>query len=211
MQILIVGATGLVGDQVLNLALNDERVSHVIAPVRRSIQSHPKLSAPIVDYDRVDSWNVVWNEVDAVICTLGTTIKIAGSKSAFYQVDHDYPLMVAKIAKEHGVKVFALNSATGANANSKIFYNQVKGKTEQDLKALGFESLTFVRPALIDGKRKEFRLAEKLGLMILKPLNSFLPKGWRVSPVDHIAKFLLDSAIESKPGIQIIEADKLAN
>lgn len=209
MKLLIVGATGLVGSHVLQLALNDERVTQVIAPVRRPLANqHPKLDAPIIDYENIE-W--CWDKVDAVICTLGTTIKTAGSKDAFYRVDHDYPLKVADLAKQHGCHTYVLNSATGANANSKIFYNQVKGKLEQDLKALDLRSITLVQPGLIGGKRSEFRFGEHIFSLILKLLHPVLPKAWRISPVENIAKSLLESAIEAKPGCHVIEAKALAN
>lgn len=208
MKLLIVGSTGLVGSHVLQLALDDERVTQVIAPVRRPLAKHSKLDAPIIDYDNI-KWG--WEEVDAVICTLGTTIKTAGSKQAFYRVDHDYPLMIAKLAQQHGCEVYALNSATGANADSKIFYNQVKGKLEQDLKALGLRSLTLVQPGLIGGDRSEFRFGEHVFSLLLKLLHPILPKGWRISPAENIAKALLKSAIEAKPGCHVIAAEALAD
>ncbi|WP_105901766.1 NAD-dependent epimerase/dehydratase family protein [Vibrio gangliei] len=208
MRLLIVGATGLVGSHVLQLALDDERVTKVIAPVRRPLAEHPKLDAPLIDYNNI-KWS--WGDVDAVICTLGTTIKTTGSKQAFYRVDHDYPLMIATLAQQHGCKVYVLNSATGANANSKIFYNQVKGKLEQDLKALDFRSLTLVQPGLIGGKRSEFRFGEHVFSLLLRLLHPVLPKSWRISPVENIAKALVKSAMEAKPGCHAIEAKTLAN
>lgn len=208
MKLLILGATGLVGSHVLNKALAHTSIAQVIAPVRRPmIINNEKLQAPIVDYE---NFTFPWGDIDAVICTLGTTMKIAGSKGAFYRVDHDYPLMIAKLARQNGCNNYVLNSATGANANSKIFYNQVKGKLEQDLLALNFQSLVLVQPGLIGGKRSEFRLGEHVLSWGLKVLAPILPKAWRISPVENIADALLEAAIEAKSGYYVVKAQALA-
>ena len=209
MKLLIVGATGLVGRRVLQLALVDPKVTSIIAPTRRALLEHPKLTSPIVDFEQLPP-NETWWNVDAVICTLGTTIKNSGSKAAFKRVDHDYPLMVASVAHQHGASTYALNSAVGANENSKVFYNQVKGELERDLQAIGFNSLTLVQPGLIGGMRKEFRLGERVLAITLAFFGPILPKRWRISPADNIAKALLNSAIESKSGCHCIGSEQLA-
>lgn len=206
MKLLLVGATGLVGSHVLRLALADPRVSSVVAPVRRLLVEHPKLSAPLVDFDRLPA-DAAWWTADAVICTLGTTAKKAGSQAAFRQVDHDYPLAVARIARTRFVRAYVLNSAIGADAGSRFFYNRVKGQVEDALKREEFESLTLVRPGVIGGHRNEFRFGERvlvLGLRLLAPL---LPKRLRLNPAQAIAKKLLEAAINARPGVQIVTSD----
>ncbi len=209
-KLLIVGATGLVGRHALNLALGDPRVSSVVAPTRRLLPEHPKLTNPLVDFDNLPADASWWQDIDAVICTLGTTMKVAGSKTLFYRVDHDYPLAFAQIAQQHGTNTYVLNSAIGADASSRFFYNQVKGELEQDLAALGFSSLTAVRPGIIGGQRSEFRFGESLLVTILGALKPVLPRRWRVNPALHIASALIESAINPVPGIHIISADRLA-
>ncbi|WP_407274908.1 hypothetical protein V6C39_05835 [Dickeya ananatis] len=98
MKLLLVGATGLVGHQVLLKALAESRITQVTAPVRRELPAHDKLLAPQVSFEHLPQ-DADWWQADAVICTLGTTIKTAGSQAAFYRVDHDYPLAVARLAK----------------------------------------------------------------------------------------------------------------
>eukprot|EP01133_Synstelium_polycarpum_P022825 gene22825-27378_t len=122
MNLLLVGATGLVGRHVLALALADARVATVVAPVRKALPAHPKLQAPLVDFDRLPP-DVPWWQADAVICTLGTTMKAAGTRQVFRRVDHDYPLAVARLALAAGTPAYVLNSAAGASAGSRIFYN----------------------------------------------------------------------------------------
>ena len=138
-QLLLVGATGLVGGHVLQQALADPAVVRVIAPTRRSLVPHPKLLNPLVDFERLPD-DADWWAVDAVVCTLGTTIRVAGSQAAFYKVDHDHPLAVARLARQHGAQAFAFNSALGADVASKVFYSRTKGETERDLQAVGYPS-----------------------------------------------------------------------
>ncbi|MFM9437363.1 uncharacterized protein YbjT (DUF2867 family) [Janthinobacterium sp. CG_23.3] len=207
-KLLLLGASGLVGRHTLDLALADLRVASVVAPARRGLPAHPKLSSPRVDFEQLDP-GAPWWCADAVICTLGTTMRAAGSRAAFRRVDHDYPLAVARLARAHGTPAYVLNSATGADAGSRFFYNRVKGELEQDLAKEAFASLTFVRPGVIGGEREEFRPAERLlvsGLALAGPL---LPRRWRLNPAAHIARALLEAALSPQAGIHIVSAEQL--
>jgi len=204
MKLLLIGATGLVGHQVLMRALEDPRVEAVIAPTRRPLAvTHHKLTAPVVRFDDLPE-DADWWHADAAICTLGTTIGKAGSQEAFRKVDHDYPLAVARLARAHGTPRFAVVSAMSANRNSLFFYSRVKGEVEADLAALAFPSLTFVRPGLIGGDRAERRAGEHAALLILKRLAPVLPKAWRINPADRIAEALLDAALDDWTGTRTI-------
>lgn len=208
MRLLIVGATGLVGNLVLNLALADSRVTGIVAPTRRGLAPRPKLDAPIVNFDALPQ-DAAWWRADAVICALGTTMRIAGSKPAFRRVDYEYPLAVAHLARKHGVHTYVLNSSLGANPAAGSFYLQVKGEIERDLIPLGFASLTYVRPGLIGGERQEFRPAERLMMAVLAVLAPLIPRKWRINPAPAIARALLEAAIAAKPGRHVIASDQL--
>jgi uncharacterized protein YbjT (DUF2867 family) len=209
MKLLLVGSSGLVGGHVLEMALADPRVAAVVAPTRRALPAHPKLFAPVVDFDTLPQ-DAAWWQADAVICTLGTTMRSAGSQDAFRRVDHDYPLAVARLARQHGTPCHVLNSAIGADADSRFFYNRVKGELERDLAALGFASLTHVRPGLIGGARQEKRTAERAMGAVLALLGPVLPRRWRVNPAPRIAHALLDAALQARPGVHIIGAEQLS-
>lgn len=209
MRLLVVGATGLVGRHVLELALHDERVGSVVAPVRRGVPARPKLHAPVVDFDRLPSDADWWN-ADAVACTLGTTIKAAGSRTAFRKVDHDHVVDVARLARGAGAGAFVLVSAMGADAASWFFYNRVKGETERDLATLGFPSLTLVRPGLIGGERDEPRTAERLVSAALRLLAPVLPRSARINPAQRIARVMLEAAIAGAPGTRVVRSSELA-
>jgi len=208
MKLLLVGSTGLVGRHVLELALTDPRVDHVTALSRKPLPPHPKLDTPPIDFDNLPE-DATWWRADAVICTLGTTMKTAGSEEAFRRVDHDYPLTVARLAARHGTPAYALNSAMGADPSSRFLYNRVKGEVESTLRTCGFPSVTLVRPGLIGGERAEFRLGEKIATFLLTGLGPLLPRKWRINPASKIAAALLEAAIVGKPGVTVISSDSL--
>ena len=208
MKLLLVGATGLVGRYVLDMALADSRIDQVIVLTRRSLPPHPKLQVLQVQFDHLPE-DMHWWAVDAVICTLGATMRAAGSRQAFRRVDLDYPLAVARLAHRHGTSAFVLNSAIGADATSRFFYNRVKGDVERELAGVGFASMTAVRPGVIDGVRDEFRFGEQVLALVLKVCGPLLPPRWRLNPVLQIARALIDAAIRREPGIHIVTSEEL--
>jgi len=209
MKLMIVGSTGLVGRHALRIALAHPGIHQVVAPVRRPAAAHPKLHAPVVDFDALPA-DAPWWAVDAVVCALGTTMRIAGSQEAFRRVDHEYPLAVARLARQHGTPAYVLNSAMGADADSRIFYSRVKGEVERDLATLGFDSLTFVRPGLIGGEREEFRAGERAAMMVLGALRPVLPERWRINPAERIAQAMVDAAVDARPGVHVVASDALS-
>lgn len=208
LKLLMVGATGVVGREVLTQALADPRVGSVTALVRRALPPHARLTTVSADYERLDA-NAPWWKADAVICTLGTTLSRAGSRAAFHRVDHDYPLMVARLAHAHGTRVYVLNSAVGADASSWFFYNRVKGELEAGLRQIGFDALALVRPGLIDGERTESRPGEQIALVALRFAGRLLPRRWRPNPASHIARALLDAALVPREGVTVIPAEHM--
>jgi uncharacterized protein YbjT (DUF2867 family) len=208
-KLLLVGATGLVGSHVLRQALADPRVGQVVAPTRRALPEHSKLQAPVVDFEQLPE-AASWWQADAIVCTLGTTIKLAGSREAFRHVDYDYPLAVARLAQRHGTPTYVLNSALGADARSRIFYNRVKGELESALEQLGFRSLTHVRPGLIGGERQEHRAGERVATVALTALAPLLPRRWRINPAENIARALLQAALAAEPGVHVVSSEALA-
>jgi uncharacterized protein YbjT (DUF2867 family) len=210
MNLLLAGATGLVGRHVLEQALADPRIARVVALSRRPLPTHPKLENPQVDFSNLPR-NAPWWAVKGVVCTLGTTMRKAGSKEAFRRVDHDYPLALAQIARAHGATTFALNSSMGASVHTNNFYLRTKGDVEAAVAACDFPSLTIVRPGLLGGHRVEFRFGERLGLVTLRLLGPLLPRRYRISPADRVARVLLDAVVSARPGTLIVEAETFAS
>lgn len=220
MQLLLIGATGLVGQHVLMQALDNPAITRIIAPVRRALPerlsnrlastiTHEKLLVPVIDFEHLDEHAAYWQNIDAVICALGSTRKKAGSKAAFRHIDYDYSLNIAHLVEQYGTQCFALNSSMGADADSSLFYLQVKGELERDLGRLNFMSLTLVRPGFIGGKREEFRPSEIVAKALFKLFAPLLPQKYRLNPPENIAYQLLNAAIERQPGLHIVSAEEM--
>lgn len=209
MRILLLGASGLVGRQSLQLALRHKDVDGVIAPTRAPLSPHGKLSNPVsIELKSLLPDAARWS-VDAVICALGTTIAKVISRDSFYRVDHDLPLAFAKVAHQQGARTFALVSAIGASPSSPFFYARTKGEIESDLEKIGFASLAILRPIIIEGERGEFRFAESVVLKLAKVLGPILPRGLRANPASTIARVLVDAAVHARPGIRLVLSQEL--
>lgn len=207
-RILLVGATGAVGSAVLELALAHRGVAQVTAPTRRALtRTHARLDNPVVDFSHLADDAPLW-QCDAVICTLGTTIRIAGSQDAFARIDRDLPIAVGRNARAAGATRYALNSSLGASPRGN-FYLRTKAEAEQGIIDLGFGSTTIVRPSLIDAEREQSRPAEHLGILAARLFKPVIPARYRaVTPV-QIATALLSGVIKGAPGVHVVESDAL--
>jgi uncharacterized protein YbjT (DUF2867 family) len=209
MKVLILGATGLVGCSALAQALARSAVTQVIALTRKPLATQDKLMNPVApELERLLPKVATWRP-DAAICAIGTTIKEAGSKEAFRSVDHDLPLLFARLAHEAGTQNFALVSAIGASVDSPFLYVKVKGELERDVREIGFRSLTILRPGIIEGERDEVRLAESLVLKLSHFLAPVLPKRFHVNPASRIAQALVDAVVTAEPGCHFRYSDIL--
>ena len=200
---LILGASGLVGSEVLSLSLESDLYNKIVIVVRSPLTiKHNKLVEKIIDFD-MPKWEEIF-PVDHVYCCLGTTIKQAGSKTNFIKVDHDYPLAFAAAAKKWESSIFSIITAAGVSPESKIFYNNVKGQLEKKLKSLELFSTLIFRPSLLLGERKEFRLGEKIGSGIAKVTSWMTPKTYRAIHCKAVAKAMLTESFADKTGFNII-------
>lgn len=207
MKLMILGATGAVGSQVLNQAITDDRFETIVAPTRRPLESAGNIHNPISPFD-LPLPKTDWWAVDAIICCLGTTLKQAGSKEAFYQVDHDLVLACSEQARAAGATCFVLNSSLGANAQSRSYYLRTKGEVESAIARMGFERVVLARPSLIDAERSQSRPAEKLGLMASRLLTPIIPKRYRPVSAGSIAATLLRQ-VTGKPGVITLESEQI--
>jgi uncharacterized protein YbjT (DUF2867 family) len=200
---LLIGATGLVGSNILHLLAKDNMIEEVRALTRRSLQSQDK--SPVVKELITDFDNLLehpeWFEVDLVFCALGTTIANARTKEAFRLVDFDYPLAVAKAARSKGARHFLMVSALGANPQSKVFYNRVKGELEEAILSLGYPSVTFARPSILLGERQEYRFGE----LIAKKISWLFPSPWAGVEARQVAAALVQAAHGSTLGVTILD------
>ncbi|MBU3113915.1 NAD-dependent epimerase/dehydratase family protein [Clostridium lacusfryxellense] len=207
---LVVGATGLVGASLVNLLLEAPEYEKVIVWVRKSTGlKNKKLEEKIIDFENVDTYNFD-GKVNHIFCCLGTTIKKAKTKEAFKKVDLEYIVSLAMKAKENDVSQFLVISAMGANINSGVFYNKVKGQMEYELNSLELIGLKIFRPSLLLGDRTEFRFGEKAAEVVSKCIPFIFKGGFKkYKPVygSTVAKAMYKVAIEDKAGIETFSSE----
>lgn len=177
-EIVVVGATGLVGSRVMDLLLADVTVHKLIVLSRNEGEwKHKKVQCIIADFDRLDQYVPLVKNAHAMFCCIGTTIKKAGSKEAFKKVDYQIPLNLAGLSEKAGINKLVIISSLGADPNSNNFYLKTKGEMEKDITVnYSFQKLAFLRPSLLLGPRHEFRLGERFAQLFLF-LFSFLMIG----------------------------------
>lgn len=215
---IVAGGTGLVGRELIGLLLKDQAYTKVIALVRTHIQAdhlygNDKLVQIVTDYSTLDRVIEPSDMEHAhVFCTLGTTIKKAGSQAQFRKVDLEYPMMLGRVASSGKADAFAIVTAMGASLKSSIFYNQVKGEVEEGLKELNLRALYILRPSLILGERDEFRLGEKLGSIVSRAISPLMVGGLRIYRPIHattIATGLIRSAKSGQTGTHVLMSGQI--
>ncbi len=203
---LLIGATGLVGSEILNYALNDERIGKIKIFTRRSTGiTDSKLEEFIVDFEKLGEWR---HEIkgEVLFSALGTTVHQVGSREAQRVVDYDYQLRVAQAAKLNGVINYVLVSAPGADTKSKVAYTKMKGDLERDVMKLAFPKITIIRPGLLKGPRAQKRFVEYNAGKILSVIPT-IPGLEALKPVSGklVAHACLESAFDSYTGQRILE------
>jgi uncharacterized protein YbjT (DUF2867 family) len=204
--LLLIGATGVVGQRVLAQALANPLAGKVIALTRKPLSPHPKLLNEVIDFNAIPE-EAPWWQADAVICTLGTTIKAAKTAERFRFVDYTLVAQFAALAAQHSVPCFVLNSSMMANPKAKSFYLRTKGEAEQAVKNAGIPSVVIARPGLLDGQREEFRLGEEIGVVASRMFNPLLPKRLRSVKVEKLAFVMLQEALKAEPGVKVLESE----
>ncbi|MCL7988428.1 NAD(P)H-binding protein [Sphingobacterium sp. lm-10] len=194
---LVLGASGLVGLLTTKLLLKRNTYDVIYAVSRRGIPlEHERLVQILADYDSIDS-HIEKLSIDHIFSCLGSTQKKTPNKKDYTQIDHDYPLKVAKIGQQNGAKKLSIVSALGADSNSRSFYLRMKGTTEKDIQSLNFPQLYIMQPSLITGNREETRLAEGLAASLFKIVNPILLGGlkkYRSIDAEKIAEALVSTA-----------------
>ncbi|MBN2636794.1 MAG: NAD(P)H-binding protein [Prolixibacteraceae bacterium] len=191
----VIGATGLVGKQLVKLLLENDRVEKVRIFVRKdSGIKHPKLEQHIVDFNDSKTWS---NKLkgDVLFSALGTTIKQAGSKEKQYDIDVVLNRNFANAAKENGIENYVLVSSIGANSKSKMFYLHIKGKLDDTVSTLGFKNLVILRPASLVGERIQQRLMENISVSVLNLITQFMFKEYRPIHGKTVAKAMINSVL----------------
>jgi len=189
---IVIGATGMVGTQLIQLLINNDEYSEIVSLVRRaSGVKNPKLNEQIINFDQPEEWrNYV--KGDVLFSCLGTTIKQAKTKKEQYKVDFTYQYITAKFAAENKTEQYVLISSAGAKSNSKTFYLKMKGELEDIVHSLPFEYISILKPGLLVGSRIRIRFGEKIGYLILKGLNKLgLFKRYKPIQAENVAKAMI--------------------
>ena len=202
------GATGLVGQAVLEALLTDKRYSAVHCVGRRPLTvKHPKLFSHVVDFSTLGALRGI-DHIDDVIIALGTTLKVAGSQQAFRAVDFEAVVAVARAAKTAGATKLGVISAMGADSRAGVFYNRVKGEMEDALAQLGYKSLVIARPSMLAGDRDALaqaaRPAEKLGLAAMTLFKPLIPANYRAISATQVAHGLLKALRSTDKGTRVL-------
>ena len=200
--VMVAGATGLVGQEILAALLADKTYSAVHCVGRRALaQQHPKLTCHVVDFAALPPLP----KVDDCFIALGTTIKVAGSQEAFRAIDLKAVEALALAVKRSGATNLGVISAMGANSQSSVFYNRIKGEMEVSLARMGFKSLVIARPSMIDGDRATLhqpgRIGEGMGLVLARGLGPLLPANYRAIKASDIAHALIRHVKAGVPGV----------
>ena len=209
MKALIIGATGATGKDLLAQLLEDEAYTEVHCFVRKPMSiSHPKLHAHVVDFDTPEAWADLL-QGDVAFSCLGTTLAVAGSKEAQWRVDYDYQYAFAQQCKANGVPTFVLVSAAMANAQSKVFYNRMKGQLEDAVKALEFTRLLIFQPSILIRSNSD-RGAENFSVKAIHFLNKIgLFKRYRPMPTNILAQRIRREVATATEGVHTFTLDEI--
>ncbi|MGB3777086.1 MAG: oxidoreductase [Tunicatimonas sp.] len=208
---LIAGATGLVGNELLQQLIRGRQYHTISILSRHEVETSSKrVETIIVNYNKLTDQQMP--EVDDVFCCLGTTMNKAGSKDAFRKVDHDYPLRVAEITRRKGAQQYLLVSAMGADESSYIFYNRVKGEVEVAIAKLGFDAFHVFRPSMLLGERTETRIGEQIAQVVMKGMAPLMVGGlkkYQAIPAETVAEAMVHVARKELSGTFVFESDKI--
>jgi uncharacterized protein YbjT (DUF2867 family) len=211
---VVLGATGLIGQHLIQELLQNDFFKKVRILVRRPIPiEHPKADIQIVNFRDEKDVAAKLDIGDVIFCCIGTTRKkVKGNKTEYRKVDYDIPIIMARLGVQHGFGQFMLVSAIGANPLSSNFYLQLKGCVEEDVAAFPFEAIHIFRPSLLMGKRKEFRLGERIAQALLPAISFLLAGAWRkYRPIQaaQVAHSMISIANAGIPGVHIHEYDDM--
>lgn len=194
MRATVIGATGLIGGYLLELLLKDDHFDSVRVLVRRPfVADHPKLEKKLVDFTDAESFRLALEGSDVVFCSIGTTQKkVKGDKEAYRKIDYDITVNAARFSKLNGCETFVFVSSVGARSKSKNFYLKLKGEIEDSVKAVGLKHVHIMRPSLLTGDRKEFRLSEKIAQWVMPVFSFLIPKKYRPIHARKVAEMMIN-------------------
>ena len=213
---VIIGASGMVGSQVLEQLLDDENFKLVRSLVRKIAEvSHPKLQQEIVNFNNSMDFRQKFGEGNVIFCCVGTTQKkVKGDKEEYRKVDFDIPVNAAKFGNENGFQQYFLVSSVGADSKSSNFYLKLKGESEDAIKDIPYQTIGFFHPSILLGSRNESRPGEKAIQNLMKFFSRLLIgsfKKYRAIDAHDVAKAMIKASKKEKPGVHWYKFDEMMN
>ena len=205
---IIAGASGLVGRSLTQQLLNGDDYGQIIALIRKPLGlQHKKLSEVVIDFDELATIQD-FPKADDIFCCLGSTMKKAGSKEAFYKIDFTYPYELAKVALKAGADRYFLVSALGAQKDSKYFYSRVKGELEDQISFLDYRTVYIFKPSLLRGNRTESRMGESF-MQGLTRIIPFVGPWKKYHPIhaDKVADAMMKVAQQEDKGCYFYQSE----
>lgn len=201
----LIGASGLIGNEILSLLIHDDFYKEILVITRRSLKiEHPKVKEIIIDFEDEHPFRQSLMGAHHVFCSIGTTTKkVKGDKTAYRKIDYDIPVNAAKLSYDLGVSHFSLVSSIGANDQSSTFYLKLKGEVEKEISLFAIPSIAIYRPSMLLGDRKEFRFGEVVSKYIFVPLSFLVPANYKPIQARHVAKAMVENAKLESLGIKI--------
>ena len=201
----IIGASGLIGSYLLNELLQNSNYDTIRILIRRPFDlTHPKLEKKFVDFADAESFRLALEGTDVVFCAIGTTQKkVNGDKTAYRKIDFDIPVNAARFCKMNGCETFVLVSSVGAASKSNSFYLKLKGEVEDAVEDIGLKSVHIMRPSVLLGDRKEFRLGEKISKGIMSVFSFLIPAKYKPIHGKQVAIAMLATAKKRNEGFFI--------
>ena len=203
----LIGATGLIGNELLQELLADNYFATIRLLVRKPLKKMDvRIETKLIDFNDPESFKLGIEGSDAFFVAVGTTqSKVKGDKAAYRKVDYDIPVRAAQFCKETGCENFILVSSAGADANSNNFYLKLKGEVEEAVKKMQVKSVHIMRPSILLGNRKEFRLGEKIGKAVMKTFSFLVPAKYKPIFANDVARAMLCAAKKNEAGFWIYE------
>ena len=210
--VLIIGASGLIGSELLQLLLRDDKIKTVKAFVRKPLDiKDQKLREILVNFEHLEDFKDEF-QGDSLFCCIGTTRKQTPDLAAYQAIDYGIVLSAANLAKSNQVPQLHLVSAIGADTSSKIFYNRLKGEIEKDLLELDFPNTVIYQPSMLIGKRSESRPAEFIAQKLMPFFDVFLlGKAQKYHSIEakKVAESMLDNLHKPKDGATILRYSEM--
>jgi uncharacterized protein YbjT (DUF2867 family) len=201
----VLGATGLIGSQLVELLQEDKYFTNVRVVVRREVSfNNPAIDVRVIDFADYSSFKKSIEGSDSLFCAVGTTQKkVKGDRFMYRKVDYDIPVHAAQFCLKAGCQHFLLVSSVGANSKSNNFYLKLKGEVEDELRKINLRSISIFRPSMLLGERNEFRAGELLGKALAVPFSFLFPENYKPVPGINVAKAMIAAAMLNIPGFHV--------